>query len=413
MFESFEAPDPSTFVINAKGKTPLVIQIVSNGITVIVPKHISAVDPVNTLKETLHTVGSGPFRMVGDIGTTLSTLERNPDYFKPGLPYMDGYEAHLVLDPQARATAVLTQRIFMNNPSSFSLIDWEVARSTAAQDSGIIHEGITSTFLLFLSMNTMKPPLDDLRIRQAISHALDRSDLVTLDPRTGIEGLGTQRGFIGTGLNPNNPTWAMPDDVRQQLVGYGADMEVRRALARDLIADYEADKGPIAPGTFQFQCGTLHVSCEIAVLYQSQLAKVGIDMEITPGDTIEVWFSQVEGNHFMTTFFTTLESDDPGPAMGQQFICTGTHNYHFRCLDELDTIWSAQIFENDESARRQSAWDMNTLAMNDAANLIIYWHLAEHIRRDFIKGWTTRPFQWDAMRASEFMWLDKEEFPEI
>ena len=238
----------------------------------------------------------------------------------------------------------------------------------------------------------MKPPLDDLRIRQAISHALDRSDLVTLDPRTGIEGLGTQRGFIGTGLNPNNPTWAMPDDVRQQLVGYGADMEVRRALARDLIADYEADKGPIAPGTFQFQCGTLHVSCEIAVLYQSQLAKVGIDMEITPGDTIEVWFSQVEGNHFMTTFFTTLESDDPGPAMGQQFICTGTHNYHFRCLDELDTIWSAQIFENDESARRQSAWDMNTLAMNDAANLIIYWHLAEHIRRDFIKGWTTRPF---------------------
>ena len=105
VFESFEAPDPSTFVINAKGKTPLVIQIVSNGITVIVPKHISAVDPVNTLKETLHTVGSGPFRMVGDIGTTLSTLERNPDYFKPGLPYMDGYEAHLVLDPQARATA--------------------------------------------------------------------------------------------------------------------------------------------------------------------------------------------------------------------------------------------------------------------------------------------------------------------
>ena len=90
----------------------------------------------------------------------------------------------------------------MNNPSSFSLIDWEVARSTAAQDSGIIHEGITSTFLLFLSMNTMKPPLDDLRIRQAISHALDRSDLVTLDPRTGIEGLGTQRGLHRDGPQP-------------------------------------------------------------------------------------------------------------------------------------------------------------------------------------------------------------------
>ena len=205
----------------------------------------------------------------------------------------------------------------------------------------------------------------------------------------------------------------MPDDVRQQLVGYGADMEVRRALARDLIADYEADKGPIAPGTFQFQCGTLHVSCEIAVLYQSQLAKVGIDMEITPRGYHRGMVQPGRGQPFYDHLLHDAGVGRPGPAMGQQFICTGTHNYHFRCLDELDTIWSAQIFENDESARRQSAWDMNTLAMNDAANLIIYWHLAEHIRRDFIKGWTTRPFQWDAMRASEFMWLDKEEFPEI
>ena len=64
-----------------------------------------------------------------------------PDYFKPGLPYLDGYEAHLILDIQTRATAVLTQKIHMNAPGSLPYLGFDLAVSIASQDDGIIHEG--------------------------------------------------------------------------------------------------------------------------------------------------------------------------------------------------------------------------------------------------------------------------------
>ena len=406
IFDSFAAPDPATFVINAKGPSPLILQIVGNGYSIVVPKHISAVDPVNAINDNPFSIGSGPLKMKEPIGTLGAFLERNDDYFKPGLPYIDGYEAHLILDIQVRATAVLTERIHMNHPGSSPFLDWETAKSIAEADPAIIHEAVPTTWVLFLNLNSRRKGYDDTRIRQAVSHAIDRTELVALDPRTGTTGLGVQRGYVGTILNPNNADWRMPDAERQKLVGYLPDYEAAKDEARRLIADYEAEVGPVPWDDLPFMCGTQHVSCEIANLVQAQLKRVGADIPIEPAEIVDTWGRQFNFEHTMTSFFIVYERDDPSPLFGQQHLCDSLMNFQDRCIPELDTLYDSQIFETDHETRKQTAWQMNELAMNDAGNMILYWGLNEHIRRDYVKGWTPRPFYWDAIRASEFLWLD-------
>ena len=77
-----------------------------------------------------------------------------------------------------------------------------------------------------LTMQTEKPPFDDLRVRQAISEALRRDAFLEL---------GTQSGAVGTGNYPLGP-WGMPKERRDALIGYGPDMAKRIAHAKERLA---------------------------------------------------------------------------------------------------------------------------------------------------------------------------------
>ena len=409
--DSFEAPDANTFIINAKGPSP-VLQIFSNGYTRVIPKHQSAPDPINALKETLFPIGTGPQRMVKDASTTLWEMERNPTYFKPGLPYLDGYEAHLILDIQTRATAVLTKKIHINNPGTLPFLGFDLAVSIADQDPGIIHVGQPGLFALMFFINSAKVPLDDIRVRQAISEAIDRQNLIVQDPVTGKTGLGTQRGVIGTSVFPYG-AWAMPQELLEQQIGFGPDMEVRRANARALLASYEADNGPIDWGSIRMQdCMAQHVSCEIGELLPGMMKKVGIDpFNVQPGEIIAVYQKSVDGDYWTEQYFSGREGDDPNLLFGVSHVTGGPRAFAGPTTEGMDELYQSQIYETDFETRKQVAIQMDILALTDAKYVPHYWAVSEIIRWDFIKGWSPRPAYWDAMGSQEFLWLDFPELP--
>src|SRR6266487_4862964 len=121
-----EAPDPETVVIHGKGPSGLLLPLFANGWSVIIPKHIVEKDPVNALKTTV--MGTGPFRLKAPPTSSLWQYERNPDYFLQGLPYLDALEIHLILDPQALATALLSKRVFWTNSYATSTLDRDIAQ---------------------------------------------------------------------------------------------------------------------------------------------------------------------------------------------------------------------------------------------------------------------------------------------
>src|SRR5262249_39663821 len=250
LVERVEAPDPNTVVVYGKGPSSMLLSLFANGWNMIIPKHIVEKDPVNALKTAV--VGTGPFRLKEPPTTTLWRYERNPDYFIKGLPYLDEIEIHLIDDAQALAAAILSKRVFWNDSFSHPNLDGDMAQSMVKQNANLVHARTPSLAIAHFSMQTEKPPFDDLRVRQALSEAVHREALAEL---------GKQTGVVGTGDYPLGP-WAMPREMRSQLTGYGPDMAKRIAHAKELLASYEKDKGKIDWSKIKLQCSTnIPVTC--------------------------------------------------------------------------------------------------------------------------------------------------------
>ena len=411
IFDSFATPDRNTFVINLIAPSSIAVSLVSNGYAKIVPRHIGQNDPIGAYRVPTALIGTGSMRVVGEVSTTLAIQERNPDYFKPDLPWTDGYEAHTILDQVTRATAVLTQRVFMDGINALPYQLFETARSIAAQDSGVLSIPIQGLMPLQMYLNASRAPMDDIRIRQAMSEAIDRSQLMAEDVFTGVEGLGTMRGVIAT-VFPAFSKWYPPKEMRDTFIGYGPDMEVRRQHARELIAEYEADNGPVdwsqGPAS---DCLSNHVSCDVAILIQADLKKVGIDFPIRPGEITEQFGKLIDGDTDTTQLFTTPEFDDPSALVGMSQHTGGPLGFSQKPAPaQLDALWDQQLYLPDDE-RFEIAWEMDRIAQEDASQPILFFGVAEHLQRDFVKGFTVNPGYYDSFPAYEYLWLDKPEFP--
>src|SRR5712691_8311933 len=131
-----EAPDPNTVVIHGKGPSGLLLPLFANGWNVIIPKHIAEKDPVNALKTTV--IGTGPFRLKEPPTSSLWKYERNPEYFKKELPFLDEVEIHIITDPQAVVAAILSKRVFWSDSFPHPNMDRDLSQSAAQQNPHLV-----------------------------------------------------------------------------------------------------------------------------------------------------------------------------------------------------------------------------------------------------------------------------------
>jgi peptide/nickel transport system substrate-binding protein len=233
LIERVEAPDPDTVVVYGKGPSGLLLPLFANGWNVIIPKHIVEPDPVNALKT--RVIGTGPFRLKEPPTQSLWKYERNPEYFQHDRPFLDAIEIHLITDPQALVAAILSKRVFWSDVFPHPNMDRDRSQATVQQNPQLVRSSNSVLVVEHLTLQTERPPFDDLRVRQALSEALRRE---------AFGELGTQSGAVGTGNFPFGP-WGMPKEMRNQLIGYGPDMAKRIAHAKELLASYEKEKGKI------------------------------------------------------------------------------------------------------------------------------------------------------------------------
>jgi len=251
-------------------------------------------------------------------------------------------------------------------------------------------------------MQTEKPPFDDLRVRQALSEAIRRESIAEL---------GNQAGAIGTGVYPLGP-WAMPVEMRQQLIGYGPDMAKRIAHAKELLATYEKEKGKIDWSKIKIQCSTnIKFSCENAQVVQQLLKKINVNIELEPMLVAQNRGNEVSGNYILSLLGAAVDFDDPIDSFGQWFVTKGGRWYQRHSLPDLDKLFEQQKFTADLAARKKIIWDMDKLAMNDAAYLILHWFDLNHVRWNFVKGWTLTPNVRSTNARMDYVWLDLPELP--
>ena len=223
-----EAPDAYTVSFRLKEPSASFISSMASPWNFIYKADILAKDPRWYEKNIL---GSGPFKFVSyETGQSIKG-ERNPDYFRQGLPYLDGFVG-IYADKQAtRVDAIRSDRAameFRGMPPA--------ARDELAKALGDKLKVETSDWNVGSSFtpNHKKKPFDDVRVRRALTLAIDRWK--------GAEALSKIAivKTVGTFVFPASPLAPNKDELAA-IAGYWPDIEKSRAEAKRLLKETGAE----------------------------------------------------------------------------------------------------------------------------------------------------------------------------
>lgn len=149
-----------------------------------------------------HPVGTGAFSFASWEPNQKIVLERNASYWG-GAPPLDGIIYRVIPEPNTRLLELQGGQIHgCDNPSPFQVT---AVRGQAAIQV-VTRPGMN---VGYLAMNTQKKPFDDLRVRQAVAHAVDKKALI-------------DRLYEGMGVPAKNPfpdtVWGYADDVEDYVL---------------------------------------------------------------------------------------------------------------------------------------------------------------------------------------------------
>ena len=217
----------------------------------------SVINPSGTA-ETQRTqpVGTGPFVFAEYVPGSHVRLERFDGYWEEGLPYLDSAEFRIMSDANARFAALQAGDIDM---IGVALLPEQFQQVLANPDlKGTQGSG---TAEITMALNNAREPLNDPRVRQAITHAIDKQAIV----QGALFGLGT---VIGTHMSPAENYYVDLTDT------YPYDPE----RARELLAEAGYPDG----FTVRFELPEPYaIERRTGEVIAQQLAQVGIDVELS------------------------------------------------------------------------------------------------------------------------------------
>ena len=211
-------------------------------------------------------VGTGPFRFVSWQRDSNLVVEKNENYWQEGLPHLDKITFRPIPDEDTRLSSLQSSDIDVMQ----SLRQSTVVRARELDGvSNFEHLGSNSGGM---TMNTSKPPFDDVRVRQAMAHAMDQEALIEVLGGAGVTPPQTQF------FSPDSPYYS--EALAESYPEY--DVEKAQELYDDYVNDPERSDGKSAgePISFTFQCPPDPSLNELSQLYQAFFNALGAEVEL-------------------------------------------------------------------------------------------------------------------------------------
>jgi len=369
-----------------KRPQPYLIALLASGQSPVFPCHVSLRDMRS------HPIGTGPFKFVDYRPNEHIRVVRNPDYWKPGRPYLDGIETTIIPSVSTRLLAFVAGNFDMIQLTIPQLKD---VRSQAPQAQCDVVMDNNSRDLL---INRAKPPFDNLELRRAMALSLDRQAFIDIL----AEGQGAVGGTI---LPPPDGVWGVPPDVLYGLPGYAPDVAKNRTEGREIMRrlGYGPDKRLAVKVSTRDVAGYR----DAAVIAISQLREIYIDGELEPIDTAN-WFPRVIRKDY-TVGVTVAEGglDEPDQKFYETYVCGADRNYTGYCNDETDRLIDRQSMEADPVKRRTLVWEVERKLAGDASRPVLLYSRFATCMQPRLKGLTTMTNSRFNGWRMEDVWLDK------
>jgi ABC-type transport system substrate-binding protein len=324
-----------------------------------------------------HPVGAGPFTFVSWTRDAKLVLARNPDYWQPGLPYLDGLEFRALPDTESRFASVQNGDVDL----IFGGYQDELVRATRDPNLRVYYgPGNAGEYLYF---NFARPPFNDRRMREAVIRALDLTALSASQYHSRL----VRADSLFDPSSPYHTAAASAD-----WPGYD------QARARALVADYTRGGGN--PNiTFK----TTITRRPFAEYLQAQLAAVGIGVRPVIYDLAQFSSSVVQSNDFeLTTWISIIDS--PFPGVSRLLRSDGNANYGKYTNPEVDSLLDTAASTTDTSVRTSAYQRVERLANRDLAVAFFSRGYLSTITRPEVRG-IDRYLSRDMFYATT--WLDR------
>jgi len=264
-----QTPDPHTAVLTLSKPAPYLISALAAQETPIVPKHIYEGTKADENPANLAPIGTGPFKFKEWVRGSHLVYERNAEYWDQPRPYLDQLVVRFIPDPAARAIAIETGEIDLAPSSPIPLNElprFETLEHVGFETRGYQYQnGITR-----VEFNLERPFFQDLRVRQAFAHTIDRNII----HQTVNYGYGQP---IAGPINPNLTKWYVPD-----LKTYATDTAKAEALLDE--AGYPRGADGIRFKLFHDYVPSSDTSKRAAEYIRQALAPIGIDATVRTQD---------------------------------------------------------------------------------------------------------------------------------
>lgn len=391
-----ETPDAHTAIFRLNNPAPVILSALNAAESQVMPRHLY--ENTEVLKNPLNNapVGTGPFRFKEWKKGQHITLERNPEYWETGRPYLDRIIFRIIPDAASRSVALETGEVQYAPFTAVPLAD--IARlkkdpSLAIETAGYAFQ----SHVFLLDLNLKNAPLDDVRVRRALAHAIDRQGLIdTVWYGFGKPAISPVPSQLARFHNPDVPRYDYDPAAAERLLdeaGYPRkENGVRFSIAHDYVPFGEIYR-------------------DAGEYIRNNLKKVGIDF-VLRGQDYPTWTKRVYSDYAFDTDSNTIavmmdpEMGLPRLLLSSNYIkgVPASNNSGYN-NPEADRVIRAFQVEPDAEKRKALFGQLQSITMTDLPILPLseMRHITVHNRK--VRGLARTPDA--ALAALGGVWLER------
>ena len=385
--EVVEAIDPRTVVIKLKRPQPSLLTVLASGFTPIYAAHV----PPTAYRT--GCIGTGPFKLKQWRRGEFVEYVKNPDYFIKGRPYLDGLRYLIIADRGTATAALQVARVDVAFPGETPRPIAERLKSAVPQ---LMITPVNTSVVDHLILNVQRAPFDNVKVREAVSRAVDR--------HAWSEAL-YQGGAVSGGALLPKPygVWGLVDKDLRALPGGGTASE-EKTKARRLLA--EAGFTDRTPLKLKMQTRALPAFVDIASFVVSELKRVGVDVQLAQLETVQWEAAKTRGDITIASDRTGVEPDDPDAVFYELYGCGSPRNYSRYCEDAITRLIDEQSREMDPAKRLAPVQDIQRRVAMAAASPVLGWRLDYFAQWPYVKNLVPHHsiYSWGRLQD---VWLDK------
>jgi peptide/nickel transport system substrate-binding protein len=370
-----ETPDPYTAVVKLKAPFGPFVFMTALNTGAIVPKHLLAGQDFAAAEFNRKPVGTGPFKIAEAVKGSHYVLERNPDYFKKGQPYLDRVVLRVMPNPASRVLAF--EKGEVDVLYSFFL-PVEQAGRLKAMPGLVVKEYMLfpEVVTLFFNLKDSKP-LEDVRVRQAIAHAIDKKFLV-------------EKGYFGQGRPaispiPSNLGWAHNPNVPV----YAYD-PARAAALLDEAGYPKGANGERMTLRLVYDPANSAANKASEVVAQ-QLRAIGINAKQVPLERSLMLEKVYKNYDFDIHIHNYTTYGDPGVGVARVYVCDNIRPAPFAnvsryCNPRLDELFRQAASATTQAERAKYYYPAQEILMRDLPAIPLFEYGDTNVARGRVQN---------------------------